>query len=173
MGKGSVSTVYDLENGYVEKTYTGYFTENNKSRLISAKNNAKGFNRYYGTGSATVKLTHNTDGEISVSVKLKKINGKILSDILSLKDSHLNTEIISKIESNYPEETLSRKLQEKGIIHHDINKGNIIYNEGEFFIIDFDSANFLSNGKKVSESQTESMKKKLQIVFNEVLREIK
>lgn len=81
-------------------------------------------------------------------------------------------EIGSAISISNPSEKLSNILQSRGIVHYDINKGNIIYNKGKFFIIDFDSANFLPKGEIVSESQTKSMKEKFKHVFDDVLRDI-
>lgn len=173
IGSGSISTVYDLENGYVEKIYNGNVDKERISRLKSASNNAKGFNRYYGDGSAVVMVNQNIDKTLSVSVKLKKIEGYSLNDILLLDNKKIKEEIVSSIESTHPAEYLAKELQEKGIIHHDINEGNIIYNENKFFIVDFDSANFMQEGQPASSSHTESMRKKFNFVFNDFLRKIK
>lgn len=173
IGSGSISTIYDLNNGYVKKTYNGILNERYKSRLTSANNNAKGFNRYYGAGSATVMIDKNADNTVAVSVKLKKIDGYALNEIPLLHNDKISEEVSSIIESTHPDEYLAKKLQEKGIIHHDINKGNIIYNKGEFFMIDFDSANFIEGNNMVTDSQTESMRNKLKFVFNDLLRDIK
>ncbi|KHN49573.1 hypothetical protein BA188_21535 [Aeromonas hydrophila] len=76
------------------------------------------------------------------------------------------------IKTSNPSEKLSKSLQNNGIIHYDINKGNVIYNNGEFYIIDFDSANFLPKGEMVSQSQTNSMREKFKHIFDDILREI-
>lgn len=172
IGTGSISTIYDLNNGYVKKIYSGVLNETHKSRLTSANNNAKGFNRYYGAGSATVMIDKNVDNILSVSVKLKKIDGYALDEIPLLHNHKISEEVSSIIKSTHPDVYLAKKLQEKGIIHHDINKGNIIYNKGEFFIIDFDSANFMPKNNIVSDSQMENMRNKFKFVFNDFLRDI-
>ncbi|QHQ23047.1 hypothetical protein [Pectobacterium parvum] len=172
IGTGSISEVYNMGNGFVNKIYKGRIDEHHKSRLVAANNNAKGFNRYYGDRAGEVSITPFKDGSASVSVKLKKIDGYVLSDV----NSSSNTEFLNEIEtaiktSNHPEK-LSRLLQNNGIVHYDINKGNVIYNKGEFFIVDFDSANFLPKGEIVSQSQTNSMREKFKHIFDDVLREI-
>lgn len=172
IGTGSISEVYDLGNGFVSKTYKGKIDKSHKSRLVAANKNAKGFNRYYGDGSATVSIIQHADGTASASAKLKKIEGHVLSEIQHQSNKILLKEIGSAISISNPSEKLSNILQSRGIVHYDINKGNIIYNKGKFFIIDFDSANFLPKGEIVSESQTKSMKEKFKHVFDDVLRDI-
>lgn len=172
IGTGSISEVHDMGNGFVNKTYKGRIDERHKSRLVAANNNAKGFNRYYGDGAGKVSITPFTDGSASVSVKLKKVDGCVLSNVKSSSNPGLLKEIETAIKTSNPSEKLSKSLQNNGIIHYDINKGNIIYNKGEFYIIDFDSASFLPKGEMVSQSQTNSMREKFKHVFNDILREV-
>lgn len=172
IGTGSISEVYDIGNGFVNKIYNGRIDERHKSRLVAANNNAKGFNRYYGDGAGKVSITPLKDGSASVSVKLKKIYGHVLSNVKKSSNPELLKEIEIAIKTSNPSEKLSNSLQRKGIIHYDINKGNIIYNKGEFYIIDFDSANFLPRNEMVSQSQTNSMKEKFKHIFDDILREI-
>ncbi len=172
IGTGSISEVHDMGNGFVNKTYKGRIDERHKSRLVAANNNAKGFNRYYGDGAGKVSITPFTDGSASVSVKLKKIDGYVLSNVKSSSNPELLKEIEMAIKTSNPSEKLSKSLQNNGIIHYDINKGNVIYNNGEFYIIDFDSANFLPKGEMVSQSQTNSMREKFKHIFDDILREI-
>lgn len=107
-----------------------------------------------------------------MSVKLKKIDGYVLSSIKDLSNPELLEEIETAIKTSKPSEKLSSLLQSHGISHNDINKGNIIYNNGEFFVIDFDSADFLPKGEIVSESKTNTMRNSFDRIFNEILREI-
>ncbi len=172
IGTGSISEVHDMGNGFVNKTYKGRIDERHKSRLVAANNNAKGFNRYYGDGAGKVSITPFKDGSASVSVKLKKIDGYVLSDVKSSSNYELLKEIETAVKTSNPSEKLSKSLQNNGIIHYDINKGNVIYNKGEFYVIDFDSANFLPKGEMVSQSQTNSMREKFKHIFDDILREI-
>lgn len=77
------------------------------------------------------------------------------------------------IKSNALAQGLSVRLRNLGIVHHDINKGNIIYDiKKGFSIIDFDSANFLPEGEKVSAEITKYMEGKFKYVFSDTLRDI-
>lgn len=172
IGTGSLSEVYDIGDGFVSKIYKSRINKTHKSRLSSAKKNAEGFNRYYGKGSGTVRVTPYKDGSATVSVKLKKIDGYVLSSIKDLSNPVLLEEIETAIKTSKPSEKLSSLLQSYGISHNDINKGNIIYNNGEFFVIDFDSADFLPKGEIVSKSKTNTMRNSFDRIFNEILREI-
>lgn len=172
VGAGSISTVYDLGNGYVEKKYTGRIDGEPGSRLTAANNNVKGFNRYYGENSATVCVTPAEDGAALVSAKLKKIEGCALDNLLLFPNDASLEEMSSIIERNNPSQKLANTLSEKGIIHYDINKGNVIYNKGEFYIVDFDRADILQAGKAASVSQNEYMEMKFRYVFSDVLRDV-
>ncbi|NIG88113.1 hypothetical protein M5J15_11450 [Serratia symbiotica] len=81
-------------------------------------------------------------------------------------------EIASKIINDNPSEYLANFLREKGIIHKDINKGNIMYNKGELFLVDFDDAIILPEDQILSSEQTQAMRNKLKYVFNDVLYDI-
>ena len=173
MAEGSIGKVYDTGDGYVIKEYKGKIDARHKSRLQAANKNAKGFNRYYGPSSATVRISDNADETASVSVRLKKIEGNPLDSIRTMTDKNQLIDIASSVEKYSPAGKLANTLQNKGIIHNDINQGNIIYSkEKGFSIIDFDSAHFLGEGEVVSELQTASMKKKFLHVFSETLRDI-
>ena len=170
---GSIGTVYDYQQGIVIKKYKGKIDERHKSRLIAANNNVKGFNRYYGASSATLEITSNGDGSSSVFVKLKKINGIPLNMVQAMTDRNKLNALIDIIQNGHPAEHLSRKLQQLGITHHDINKGNVIYDgENGFHIIDFDSADYLPTGEMVSPSMTATMKSTFTYVFKDVLRDV-
>ncbi|MEQ9928242.1 hypothetical protein, partial [Pectobacterium parvum] len=172
VGVGSISRVYDIGDGYVEKEYNGSVDKQHQSRLISAKNNVNGFDRMYGKGAGEL-IIHERNGVLSVSAKLIKIEGYALNNIQSISSNDLLNEMKSAIEDNDISTQLANSLQKKGITHHDINKGNIIYDNKEFFILDFDSANILPEGEMVSLQQTEAMKNKFEYVFSDVLRDIK
>ncbi|MCU1803765.1 hypothetical protein CUU56_20505 [Pectobacterium parvum] len=126
----------------------------------------------YGKGAGEL-IIHERNGVLSVSAKLIKIEGYALNNIQSISSNDLLNEMKSAIEDNDISTQLANSLQKKGITHHDINKGNIIYDNKEFFILDFDSANILPEGEMVSLQQTEAMKNKFEYVFSDVLRDIK
>ncbi|MBN3264161.1 hypothetical protein H5A43_13605 [Pectobacterium brasiliense] len=172
LSEGSISTVYDIGNGYVIKKYKGYFDDNYRSRIQFAESNVKGFNRYYGNNSATLQVTQHENGKSSVATKLIKIEGFSLSEISVVSDKNILSDILSNIKKT-PHETLSKLLREKGIVHHDINKANIIYNVNQgFSVIDFDSAYFYPDGVSANPSQEEYMKNKFTYVFKETQRDI-
>lgn len=173
IAEGSIGVIYDYQHDRVIKRYKGKFDERHKSRLLSAKNNAKGFNRLYGAESASIYINTNKDGSGAVFVKLKKIKGNSLDSIGTISDKDSLHHLMDVIDNTNPADLLSAKLQRLGIIHNDINKGNIIYDvETGFNIIDFDSANYLPDGDVVSASKTDSMRNKFAYVFNEVRRDI-
>ena len=173
LAEGSIGIVYDCLDGTVIKKYKGMIDERHKSRLLDAKNNAKGFNRFYGPSSATISITSNDNGSASVFVKLKKIAGTPLSLISTITDKNLLNTMMRAIKSDAQALKLSIRLKNIGIVHHDINKGNVIYDiEKGFSIIDFDSANFLPDGDKVSPEITKYMEKRFKYVFSDTLRDI-
>lgn len=173
IAEGSIGIVYDCKDGTVIKKYKGIIDERHKSRLLDAKNNAKGFNRFYGPSSATISITSNDNGSASVSVKLKKIAGTPLSSISTITDKNILNTMMRNIKSDTQAQELSVRLKNLGIVHHDINKGNIIYDVKKgFSIIDFDSANFLPEGNKVDVEKTKYMEGKFKYVFSDTLRDI-
>ncbi|QQG26633.1 hypothetical protein JFY74_10730 [Pectobacterium carotovorum] len=173
IAKGSIGTVYDIGNGYIVKKYKGYFDKNNRSRIQSAKNNVKGFNRYYGPNSATIMITQHANEKSSVATKLIKIEGVPLSEVSVVSDKEILNAMSISIKKN-PHETLSNYLRDKGIVHHDINKGNIIYNLDQgFSVIDFDSAHIYPEGEKTSQSHADMMKNKFLSVFKDTERDIR
>ena len=82
---GSIGSVYHYDDEYVMKDYSGIVDPDRKGRLRSAMNNAAAFNRLYGAGSANVMM-RKTDNPLqkAVSVKLRRISGASLTDILAL-----------------------------------------------------------------------------------------
>lgn len=173
IAEGSIGIVYDCNDGTVIKKYKGIIDERHKSRLLDANNNTKGFNRFYGPSSATISLTSNDNGSVSVFVRLKKIAGTPLNLISTITDKNILNTLMRAIKSNALAQGLSVRLRNLGIVHHDINKGNIIYDiKKGFSIIDFDSANFLPEGEKVSAEITKYMEGKFKYVFSDTLRDI-
>ncbi|MGV3344806.1 dermonecrotic toxin domain-containing protein [Enterobacteriaceae bacterium LUAb1] len=173
IGQGSISTVYDTGEGYVVKKYTGKIDSEYKSRLLYAKNNAKGFNKYYGESSGFVSVSPNKDGTATVSARLKKIDGVVLNEISTVSDKSLLTDMLLEMRAKKLPENLANHLKNKGIMHYDINQGNIIYSkEKGFSIIDFDSAMFASENNPISQSHANDMKNKFSYIFSETKRDI-
>ena len=173
IAEGSIGHVYNYGNDHVLKVYSGNIDENHTARLTSANNNAKGFNRYYGPHSAIIGINKSNNGVSTVYTKLKKIRGDVLSSINQITDTNILTSMKNTIELGSPSEHLSERLKNSGIIHHDINKGNLIYDtKAGFLLIDFDSAVILSKGETVSPPLTETMKRKFASVFSDALRDI-
>lgn len=173
IGEGSISKVYDLQDGYVLKVYTGKMTPQYKSRLQYAINNVRGFNRYYGPASGFLRLTPAKDASASVSVRLRKIHGIALNAISTVTDDRLLHIMQDAISAPQLAHHLAAQLQQKGIAHYDINKGNILFSPLQgFSIIDFDSAVISPENQAVSQSITDWMTSTLGYVLNEAHRDI-
>ncbi|HCR0213874.1 TPA: hypothetical protein OMS23_004644 [Enterobacter hormaechei] len=149
----------------------------NKTRLQSAINNAKGFNLFYGSGSAFVRI-EGIDGTDAKKVRnlMRVVPGISLHQ---LTDMPTVMAAVSVIDQGNPAVYLSEKLSRLGITHNDINLGNIMYDEMrcEFNLVDFDSATFSEDKKgdiiSLTEFQKESMKKRLDYVFNDFKRKVR
>ncbi|HFT8659007.1 TPA: RHS repeat-associated core domain-containing protein, partial [Enterobacter cloacae] len=177
IGVGSVGIVRTFKDGWLIKEFSGYFDMQNKMRLHSAINNAKGFNLFYGPGSAFVRI-EGMDGTEAKKVRniMRSVPGVSLN---KLTDMPAVLAAVSVIDQENPSVYLSEKLSRLGITHNDINLGNIMYDEirNEFNLVDFDSASFSKdkegNVKSLTDLQKESMKKKLDYVFNDFKRKVR
>lgn len=173
LGVGTIGTVSLRKDGRVEKIFSVPFSDENNSRLVSARNNAEGFNRYYGDGSAEVvkdAIPGTTPLQYQAKNIMRRVEGMSLDTIDDINVFRLMKENV-KIQN--PIDSLTRKLKEKGIFHNDINAGNIMYDEktGTFDLIDFDSATYTMRQDGViqplSNAQTEVMRSKLIYVFGD------
>lgn len=173
LGVGTIGTVNLRNDGRVEKIFSVPFSDENNSRLVSARNNAEGFNRYYGDGSAEVvkdEIPGTTPLQYQVKNIMRRVEGVSLDTIDDIKVFRL---IKEDIKINDPIELLTQKLREKGIFHNDINAGNIMYDvkTGAFDLIDFDSASYTMRQdgiiQPLSNAQTEVMRSKLIYVFGD------
>ncbi|KLP60697.1 hypothetical protein ABR39_00775 [Enterobacter genomosp. O] len=177
IGVGSIGIVRTFKDGWLIKEFSGYFDMENKTRLHSAINNAKGFNLFYAPGSAFVRI-EGMDGTEAKKVRniMRAVPGISLN---KLTDMPAVMAAVSVIDQENPAVYLSEKLSRLGITHNDINLGNIMYDEisNEFNLVDFDSASFSTdkegNVKSLTVLQKESMKKKLDYVFNDFKRKVR
>ncbi|MCQ4053558.1 AarF/UbiB family protein [Aeromonas sp. SG16] len=173
LGVGTIGTVNLRNDGRVEKIFSVPFSDENNSRLVSARNNVEGFNRYYGDGSAEVvkdAIPGTTPLQYQAKNIMRRVEGVSLDTIDDINVFRLMKD---DIKINNPIDSLTRKLKEKGIFHNDINAGNIMYNEktGTFDLIDFDSATYTERQdgiiQPLSDAQTEVMRSKLTYVFGD------
>ncbi|MFC0696482.1 serine/threonine-protein kinase [Paraburkholderia humisilvae] len=172
IGSGSISKVYELDSGRVLKVYNHRVDADHSSSYNQAVTSAEAFSRLYGEKSARVNLIPDPIDPTKkiVQLEMKKIDGKSLFSVLKEGDDKLAREIIA----HYPDgaETIARELVETlkkgGIVHNDINLGNVIYDSGakRFHIIDFDSANLYGPGV-LDDHQTAGMTRKLIHDFND------
>ncbi|MGX5102966.1 RHS repeat-associated core domain-containing protein, partial [Enterobacter cloacae] len=177
IGVGSIGIVRTFKDGWLIKEFSGSFDMENKTRLQSAINNAKGFNLFYGSGSAFVRI-EGIDGTDAKKVRnlMRVVPGISLHQ---LTDMPTVMAAVSVIDQGNPAVYLSEKLSRLGITHNDINLGNIMYDEMrcEFNLVDFDSATFSEDKKgdiiSLTEFQKESMKKRLDYVFNDFKRKVR
>ncbi|MEB5889985.1 hypothetical protein [Enterobacter roggenkampii] len=176
---GNTGIVRNLVDGKVEKLFSKTATEKNSPMLKSAENNAEGFNRYYGKGSAEVKediVTGSNPPVYQVRNILKKIPGVSLDKI---KNAGTFSQLKSDIMYSNPINSLKNRLVDAGIEHNDINAGNIMYDKhtGDFNLIDFDTATFTpesGNGYvPLTGAQADVIERKLESVLgNESIAEL-
>lgn len=173
IARGSISTVYEGAESTVIKKYHGTIDATRHSRLTAANNNVRAFKRLYPDRPAVVSITPYADGSAHVSATLPLITGIPLCEINKINDIPILNRLSDMIREQNPSQILAERLQEKGIIHHDINRGNILFNkEDTFYVVDFDSATFMSEGQPVSPEQTAVMHKQFDHVFRDSLREV-
>jgi len=174
LGTGTIGTVKLRTDGKVEKVFSLPSSEENNPRMVSARNNAEGFNRYYGEGSGEVTrepILGTNPLQYQAKNILRRVAGVSLDNI---DDINLFRRIRGDMASANPVEALTSKLKENGIYHNDINAGNIMYDPatGEFNLIDFDSATYTLKNEDgiiqpLSDSQTAAMRSKLNFVLGD------
>lgn len=163
--KGVTADTYKLGRNEIIKDYKSTASEfvtrpewlkNFRSRSIEesiqdrsfsyAYHNAVAMNRIYGPGTAKV-FVHKKSGELtsSVSLKMKKIPGETLNTLINSGDREFYKKAIQLLDDVSIDEVstdLVKNLTLKGILHNDINMGNILYDtsSGTFNLIDFDDS---------------------------------
>ncbi len=152
--KGSRGTVYESPEGELIKVYKNYLSQKQKSSLLMAAKNAEAFRRIYGEDSAVLFLKPIEDETVSgkalVLVAMKKIPGETLSSIFQSEAEDLThyRRSLSFIKPEIEAKKIANKFRGKGVMHHDINNANILYDDANGFnLIDFDDATILPKGK--------------------------
>ncbi|MFS2118846.1 lipopolysaccharide kinase InaA family protein [Kosakonia cowanii] len=157
------------------KDYSGIVDPDRKGRLRSAMNNAAAFNRLYGAGSANVMM-RKTDNPLqkAVSVKLRRISGASLTDILAQGDIGLAERAVARYAKGDVATQLAKKLELAGVDHNDINLGNILYDPqtDSFSLIDFDSSHINPPGMPLNEFMVEELVRKINYYFRTFMREV-
>ncbi len=94
------------------KDYSGIVDPDRKGRLRSAMNNAAAFNRLYGAGSANVMMRKTANPlQKAVSVKLRRISGASLADILAQG----NIGLAEKAVARYAKGDVATQLAKKNL----------------------------------------------------------
>ncbi|CAB3775146.1 serine/threonine protein kinase [Paraburkholderia humisilvae] len=173
VGTGVAGKVYQSDGGYLIKVYNNPIGIKNgkiyQSNLDSAKNSAKALKRLYGEDSAKVVLK---DGpyptQSIVTLQMKRIPGESLETILNGGNPEIIEEVLRQSRDKSTTKALIDRLQAKGIVHHDINLGNILYDSKtrQFNLIDFDRATF----DPLTSLQSADMLRKLEFDFAEFSR---
>ncbi|WP_150621442.1 serine/threonine-protein kinase [Pandoraea horticolens] len=173
IGSGAISRVYQVDTDHLIKVYNNPIGIWNgalyRSSLNSARNSAEAFTRLYGKDAAKVTIR---DGlyptQPVVALQMKKIPGKSLDSILKSGDRELIEEVLNQFQDESLAKRLIDRLESKGIVHHDINLGNILYDwrTRQFNLIDFDSATF----DPLNNSLSADMLRKLESDFAEFAR---
>ncbi|KOC87776.1 hypothetical protein [Winslowiella iniecta] len=128
--------------------------------LKEAKTNARALNLLYGDGAATVMTRQGINAlERTVEVKMRKIPGESIESLLKTGDAENLTALKEAINAKGIEEIVEqsiKKLKAKGILHQDINAGNILFDPktNQFNIINFDRAEI--NPRKIVTHQGET-----------------
>ncbi len=175
IASGSIGSVYHYDNEYVMKDYSGIIETEHKGRLHSAMNNAAAFNRLYGAGSANVVMRKTTNPlQKAVSVKLRKISGASLADILAKGEIGLAEKAVARYAKGDVATQLAKKLELAGVDHNDINLGNILYDPqtDSFNLIDFDSSHINPPGMPLNEFMVEELVRKINYYFRTFVREV-
>lgn len=177
LSRGSIGSVYKIDENYVAKDYSGFIDETHRGRLDSAKNTEKAFKRLYGKDAAIVVVRRTAvEGQESVSVIMSRVPGESLESLISNPIG--NKEKLDLLWAKYNEDGESiidemvGGLRLNGIDHNDINLGNILYdsNSNKFNIIDFDSSNILPLGEILSDAKSKAIRESIARNFNELRR---
>ena len=172
---GSIGSVYHYDDEYVMKDYSGIVDPDRKGRLRSAMNNAAAFNRLYGAGSANVMMRKTANPlQKAVSVKLRRISGASLADILAQGNIGLAEKAVARYAKGDVATQLAKKLELAGVDHNDINLGNILYDPqtDSFSLIDFDDSHINPPGVPLNEFMVEELVRKINYYFRTFTREV-
>ncbi|MDF7760490.1 lipopolysaccharide kinase InaA family protein [Kosakonia cowanii] len=172
---GSIGSVYHYDDKYVMKDYSAVIDPEHKGRLHSAMNNAAAFNRLYGAGSANIMMRKTANPlQKAVSVKLRRISGVSLAEILAQGEIGLAEKAAASYAKGDVATQLAKKLELAGVDHNDINLGNILYDPqtDSFNLIDFDDSHLNPPGLPLNEFMVEDLVRKINYYFRTFVREV-
>jgi len=157
----------------VRKDYTHTVGLGYTNALRQANINAIAFRRLYGEDAARVLLRRTDNSEVKhVSVVMKQIPGDSLDYLLKNGDIDAINNALEAYKSSSAAYDMLESLKINGVLHNDVNLGNILFDAktGKFNLIDFDSASLNPEGVPLSESQYRSMLSKLNHDFSDLER---
>ncbi|PXX59082.1 Phosphotransferase enzyme family protein [Pseudomonas sp. LAMO17WK12:I10] len=176
IASGSICKVYEYNQDYVVKDYTSVVTAERQGRMLKARNNEAAFRRLYGEDTATVWVFPTKNPlETQVSIKLKRIPGEALDALIAKDDPSVIAELTREADFDKVINELVDTLVNNGIVHNDLNLGNIMYDSKTktFKLIDFDDADIKPVGEKLTDTQATTMRNKLKYVFGDFDRQIR
>ncbi|MGT0250573.1 hypothetical protein [Burkholderia pyrrocinia] len=173
ISKGSIGTVYELDDGFIRKDYSGILSESRHGRLIKAENTVAAMNRLYGPGSAEVHIWDSPNPlEKIVTVRMKRIPGESLDSLLKHGDIQGLNDALQSYHGRDAVSELVARLKSNGIDYNDINLANILFDRktGKFNMVDFDDVNLLKSGEAVNVGKAADMERRFRHYFSEFER---
>lgn len=173
VSKGSIGTVYEIDDNFLRKDYSGVLDESHPGRLTKAQNTVAAMNRLYGPDSAEVQIWNSANPlEKIVTVKMKRIPGESLDSLLKKGDIQVLNDVLIRYHESDPVNELVTSLSTNGINYNDINLANILFDQktGKFHMVDFDDVDVLPNGEVLNPGKIQAMRNKFNHDFSEFKR---
>lgn len=173
VSKGSVGTVYEIDDNFLRKDYSGVLNESHHGRLTKAQNTVAAMDRLYGPGSAEVQIWNTKNPlEKIVTVKMKRIPGESLDSLLKKGDIRVLDEVLMWYHESDPVNELVTRLSTNGINYNDINLANTLFDKktGKFHVVDFDDVYVQPKGETLHPGKSQAMRKKFEHDFNDFER---
>jgi hypothetical protein len=136
---------YSLSTTSAVREYTMIPAERQKI-MQKAYRNELAFNRIYGAETAELLPASAAAAEDMFSLRLKKLPGKSLAEIMEGADQATINEVLSSNREKVISD-LVNTLAVEGIVHNDINLHNIVYDpiQRKFYFSDFDDVDFMGS----------------------------
>ncbi|MFN1150130.1 hypothetical protein [Serratia liquefaciens] len=173
VSKGSVGTVYEIDDNFLRKDYSGILDESHHGRLTKAQNTVAAMDRLYGPGSAEVQIWNTKNPlEKIVTVKMKRIPGESLDSLLKKGDIRVLDEVLMWYHESDPVNELVTRLSTNGINYNDINLANTLFDKktGKFHVVDFDDVYVQPKGETLHPGKSQAMRNKFEHDFNDFER---
>ncbi|MFA1241229.1 hypothetical protein ACCC84_23300, partial [Serratia odorifera] len=173
VSKGSVGTVYEIDDNFLRKDYSGILDESHHGRLTKAQNTVAAMDRLYGPGSAEVQIWNTKNPlEKIVTVKMKRIPGESLDSLLKKGDIRVLDEVLMWYHESDPVNELVTRLSTNGINYNDINLANTLFDikTGKFHVVDFDDVYVQPKGETLHPGKSQAMRNKFEHDFNDFER---